>query len=113
VSSIEIHVEIGETMDIYLFCVPFVSRACPGSPQCLFTGSVCVLVNLDGCEVVCVIRVPLCARVSRVYPCLPVCVSRVCPGSPGVSFSRTAPPCLSAWSLHVPLRKHSRGPLPP
>jgi len=25
VSSIEIHVEIGETMDIYLFCVPCVS----------------------------------------------------------------------------------------
>ena len=36
VSSIEI--EIGETMDIYLFCVPCVSRVCPGSPQCLFTG---------------------------------------------------------------------------
>ena len=31
-SSIEIHVEIGETMDIYLFCVPCVSRVCPAAP---------------------------------------------------------------------------------
>ena len=44
------------------------------------TCGVCVLlvIGLDGCEVyvrfVCVVRVPLCVRVSR--------VSRVCPGSP-------------------------------
>ena len=39
VSSIEIHVEIGETMDIYLFCVPCVSRVCPGSPPSVLPGS--------------------------------------------------------------------------
>jgi hypothetical protein len=40
---------------------------CPGSPRCLFT------------EVVCVVCVPLCVRVSR--------VSRVCPGSPRCLFT--------------------------
>jgi len=45
-----------------------VSRVCPGSPRCLFTGTV-----------VCVVRVPLCASAC------PVRVSRACvPAPPGV-----------------------------
>jgi len=87
-----------------------------GSRDTHCTGTGCVLVNLDGCEVVCVIRVPLSLVRPRV-PCVPVCVSRVCPGSPGVSFYRYGSPvsfCLElARTTYVPLRKHSRGPLPP
>jgi hypothetical protein len=66
-------------------CVPCVSRlppvsfyryrVCPGSPRCLFTGIVV--------RFVCVVRVPLCVRVSR--------VSRVCPGSPRCLFTGTPP----------------------
>jgi len=61
-----------------------VSRVCPGSPRCLFTGPVyryCVLlVGFDGCEVrLC----GLCAFVRPRVPCVS-CVSRL----PPVSFYR-------------------------
>ena len=62
-----------------------VTRVCPGSPRCLFTGNVWApsLLGTGSCvfgfgwmvvRFVRVIRLPACARVSR--------VSRVCPGLP-------------------------------
>jgi hypothetical protein len=58
----------------------------------------CVLVvGLDGCEVVCVVRVPLCARVSpRVSR-----VSRVCPGSPRCLFTGNSEYSLGGQGSHA------------
>ena len=76
-------------------CVPALTRHCPGSPRCLFTrprfrpsrgrAGVCRWVWMV-VRFVCVIRVPVCARVS--------CVPRVCPGSPRCLFTGTV--CVPA-----------------